>query len=314
MNFSPDLGVFAHEALFYRDPADYLAVTVPFVADGRAAGEPVLVAVPPANGERLRCALGAGTAGVRFADMTSAGRNPGRIIPWVLLAFAAEHPGRRVRIIGEPIWPGRTDTEYPACVQHEALINPAFADRPATILCPYDVTGLDPAVLADARATHPVLVDAAGRSRSEAYAGADPVVAAHNRPLPPPPAHAVELAYGAGRLVALRRLVSEFAATAGLGPDRGADLLLAVNEVAANTIRHTGGPGVLRIWRDGGAVVCELRDSGWLRDPLAGRRPVPPDGEHERGLRLVNYLCDLVRTHTGAAGTTTRLYLGPAGN
>jgi anti-sigma regulatory factor (Ser/Thr protein kinase) len=169
-------------------------------------------------------------------------------------------------------------------------------------------------VLADARATHPVLVDAAGRSRSEVYAGADQVVAAHNRPLPPPPAHAVELAYDAGRLFALRRLVSEFAVTAGLGPDRGADLLLAVNEVAANTVRHAGGAGVLRIWRDGGAVVCELRDDGWLRDPLAGRRPVPPDGGHERGLRLVNYLCDLVRTHTGAAGTTTRLYLGPAGN
>jgi hypothetical protein len=29
------------------------------------------------------------------------------------------------------------------------------------------------------------------------------------------------------------------------------------------------------------------------------------------GLLLVNFLCDLVRTHTGPDGTTTRLYLGP---
>ena len=39
------------------------------------------------------------------------------------------HPDKHVRVIGEPIWPGRSDLEYPACVQHEALINRAFAVR-----------------------------------------------------------------------------------------------------------------------------------------------------------------------------------------
>src|SRR4051794_9407455 len=258
MSAPAGLGTFVHEALFYRDGDEYVAGTLPFVRGGLAAGEPVLVAVPPANAARLRTALNGEAGRVRFADMTSAGRNPGRIIPWVLHAFADEHAGGRVRIIGEPIWPGRTDTEYPACVQHEALINPAFEGRPATILCPYDTVGLDPVVVADARATHPVLVDADGRRDSDAYAGADPVVAAYNRPLPAPPAGAVLLAYDAARLPELRRLVTAFGEQAGLDPTRGVDLLLAVNEVAANTVRHAGGTGELRLWREDGTVVAEL--------------------------------------------------------
>jgi hypothetical protein len=82
--------------------------------------------------------------------MTVAGRNPGRIIPTVLLAFANAHPGRRVRLIGEPIWAGRSPVEYPACAQHEALINAAFTGRPATILCPYNTELLDPVWIEDA--------------------------------------------------------------------------------------------------------------------------------------------------------------------
>ncbi|NEY36638.1 hypothetical protein GTU99_31595, partial [Streptomyces sp. PRKS01-65] len=147
---------FVHPALFYRDDEEYLRGTVPFVREGLAAGEPVAVAVP---GERLaliREALGDAADGVRMLDMREAGRNPGRIIPGVLRAFADAQPeGRRVRIIGEPIWAGRSDTEYPACVQHEALINAAFQGRTVTILCPYDAHRLDERVLADAHATHP---------------------------------------------------------------------------------------------------------------------------------------------------------------
>jgi hypothetical protein len=97
------------------------------------------VAVPGANRRLIREALGVDAEQVLMRDMTVAGRNPGRIIPTVLLAFADAYPGRRVRLIGEPIWAGRSETEYPACAQHEALINAAFVGRPITILCPYNI-------------------------------------------------------------------------------------------------------------------------------------------------------------------------------
>lgn len=117
--------------------------TVPFIRDGLAAGEPVAVAVPGPNLRLIVAELGTDAEQVRLLDMTQVGRNPGRIIPGVLRAFADAHPGERVRIIGEPIWVGRTGTEYPACAQHEALINLAFTGQPVTILCPYDADTLD---------------------------------------------------------------------------------------------------------------------------------------------------------------------------
>ncbi len=106
---------------------------------------------------------------VRTADMAQAGRNPGRIIGTVLTAFVREHAGHRVRIIGEPIWAGRSNDEYPACAEHEALINVALAESPAYVLCPYDVRRLGREWLTDATRTHPTLAADGERWDSPAY-------------------------------------------------------------------------------------------------------------------------------------------------
>jgi anti-sigma regulatory factor (Ser/Thr protein kinase) len=304
-------GPFRHPALFYRGPAEYLAGTVPFVTAGVAAGEPVAVAVPTWRLGPLRDAvagrLGSGALRVHWVDMTRAGRNPGRIIPGVLREFADRHPGRRVRIVGEPVWPSRSAAEYPACAQHEALINPAFAGRAVSILCPYDAGGLDPRVLDEAARTHPVLIDAGGTRASDRYAP-EAVVADHNVPSPAPPEPAERMAFDLGSLEASRSLAVQCAIGAGMAERRAMDVELAVSELAANSIRHGGGAGVLAVWDDGAHVIVEVRDRGVLTDPLAGRRPVAPDVPGGRGLLLVNRLADLVRVHTGAGGTTVRAY------
>ena len=120
---------FSHPALFYRSDQEYVAATTAFVREGLAAGEPVAVAVPGPHLAMIESELGPDARGVHLLDMNVAGRNPGRIIPNVLRDFADRHPDGHVRIIGEPIWPGRTETEYPACAQHEALFGPPVYDR-----------------------------------------------------------------------------------------------------------------------------------------------------------------------------------------
>ncbi|RSD09188.1 sensor histidine kinase [Amycolatopsis eburnea] len=297
---------FTHPALFYRDAAEYLAGTVPFIRSGLAAGEPVAVAVPGYNLAPLRAELGADADRVQLMDMTTAGRNPGRIIPGVLRAFADSHPDRPVRIIGEPIWPDRSDQEYPACVQHEALINLAFTGRDVTILCPYDTRNLTPAVLADAEATHPVLIDSTGQRTSPAY---DPeaVITAYNRPLPEP-AGAAELTVDATNLAQARDLVRTQARHAGLADDQVVDAELVVTELVTNSIDHGGGSGRLRIWTADAHLVCQVDDRGTLTDPLAGRHPVLPDQHRNRGLLLVNHMSDLVRLHTGSGSTAIRVH------
>ncbi|MEW1648098.1 anti-sigma factor RsbA family regulatory protein [Streptomyces sp. NPDC091219] len=298
---------FAHPALFYRGEEQYTAGTVPFLRDGLATGEAVAVAVPGPHLDLIRAGLGAGADAVRFLDITEIGRNPGRLIPGVLRAFADAHADRRVRIVGEPVWPDRSAVEYPACVQHEALVNSAFADRDVTILCPYDADRLAPEVLADARATHPVLIDEGAQLPSEAY---DPqgALARCNEPLPHPP-DAASIAFDAGELPKSRYFAVQEAERLGLEGVRLQDLTLAVAELTTNSVLHGGGCGTLRIWAEDERIVCEVHDRGRFIDALAGRRPASRDQPGGRGLLLVHHVSDLVRVHTAPDGTTIRFYL-----
>ncbi|WP_328460897.1 sensor histidine kinase [Actinoplanes sp. NBC_00393] len=301
---------FEHPALFYRDVEQYLSGTTGFVRSAVAAGDAVLVAVPGSNLTLLRDALADLDGAVTFADMAVAGRNPGRILPGMLLAFAAANPGRRVSILGEPVWPGRSAVEYPACVTHEALTNTAFLGRDAVVLCPYDARRLRRERLDDALRTHPVMIVDEVRRESRWYA--DPLVTAarHNGPLSPvPPGAPVRSYAGPADLSAVRRSVTEQASSAGLSDERVADLVLAANELAVNTIQHTGAGGTVTVWTEPGYVLCQVDDHGDLADPLAGRIPPDDDRETGRGLILVNELCDLVRVHARRDGTTIRLHM-----
>jgi anti-sigma regulatory factor (Ser/Thr protein kinase) len=297
---------FAHPAFLYRGTEEYLAGIIPFVIEGLAAGEPVAVAVPTPNLPVVQAGLGDLASSVEFIDMTEAGRNPGRIIPGVLLAFADAHPGA-VRLVGEPVWAGRSTVEYPACAQHEALINLAFQGRDVSILCPYDMENLTSSVLADAFRTHPVMLNAAGTWSSAAYAPED-VVAEQNLPLPEPVV-AATMEFDITSLSAARRFAGEHGALCGLDPFRAEDLTLAVSELCANSVLHGRGHGVLRVWSESGYVVCEVSDGGHIADPLAGRRPAISGQPGGRGLLLVNRIADLVRIHHRADGTSVRAYL-----
>jgi anti-sigma regulatory factor (Ser/Thr protein kinase) len=98
-------------------------------------------------------------------------------------------------------------------------------------------------------------------------------------------------------------------ADVGANPARAADLVLAVDELATNSLRHGGGRGTLRIWRDDGALVCEVRDAGRIEDPLAGRERPAVDRDGGQGLWMVNQLCDLVQLRTFPSGAVVRVHV-----
>jgi anti-sigma regulatory factor (Ser/Thr protein kinase) len=93
-----------------------------------------------------------------------------------------------------------------------------------------------------------------------------------------------------------------------MSPQGVADLVLAVNELATNTIRHGGGRGVLRVWKTRSRLVCQIDDSGHIADPMAGRRVPRPDVAGGVGLWTVNQLCELVEVRSTQAGTTIRVH------
>jgi hypothetical protein len=167
---------FVHEAFLYRGPDEFLHRTLRFIRDGVEADEPVFVVLNAEKIARLREALGEDADHVLFADMAGVGANPARIIAaWH--EFVDEHGagGRPIRGIGEPIWAGRSDSELAECHRHEELLNLAFADTPAfRLLCPYDVSALDPSVVEEAERTHPFMSDIESFRESGSYRGLEP--------------------------------------------------------------------------------------------------------------------------------------------
>jgi anti-sigma regulatory factor (Ser/Thr protein kinase) len=127
-------------------------------------------------------------------------------------------------------------------------------------------------------------------------------------PLPPPPSSASSFTYR-DDLSRVRALVLARALGADLTRARANDLVLAVSEVAANTLRHTSDPGTLTMWHDDDEIVCEVHDEGVITDPLAGRRRPAPDAAGGHGLWLVYQVCDLVELRSGTDGTTIRMHM-----
>ena len=178
---------------------------------------------------------------------------------------------------------------------------------PTTILCPYDRAGLAAQTLDQAYETHPQ-VEAQGQPRpSQAYSGIDLALAIGGEPPPPAPADAAGLTYQRGNLPLVRRFARDHASRAGLAGQGLDDLVMAVHELAANTIAHADGHGTLRIWTEQERLVCEVTDTGYISDPLAGRLSSRTQaGGH--GLRLVHQVCDLVEVRSGSFGTNIRVY------
>ena len=296
-----------HHAYLYDDERDYLSCLSEFVQAGLRNAEPVFVAVPGRHAAVLRELLGAESPLLRYGAMTETGRNPARLIP-ELYAFVAEHPGQRVRYIGESAWPGRTDAELCEAARHEALLNLAFATTSVSIMCPYDIRALAADVVGRVQRTHPAILQGGRTQLATGYAGHGVVPAECDDPLSAPPADAQTLSYETS-LRQARDLVASHGAALGMAAERITNLVIAAGEITANTLRHTSAGGRLWVWHTGEEIICQVQDQGWITDPLAGRqRHSPEDSGH--GLWVVNQMCDLVEIRTSqAAGTIIRLHM-----
>jgi hypothetical protein len=301
---------FRHEALFYAGDDGFLAGIVPFLTDAAEADETTLVVVSAPRIALLRDEMGADAGAIHYADMAAVGRNPARIIPaWQNFLDAHAGRDRPVRGVGEPIWAARTPAELIECQRHEALLNVAFAGAPEwRLLCPYDIDSLEPGVLDEAARSHPYLRDHVGSTPSDLFRGEQSRHAHNDAPLPEPARCLESMDFTTGQLRVLRAVTGARAEQYGMA---GIDLegfVLAVHEVAANSIVHGGGSGSYRLWREGRSMVCEIRDGGALDEPLAGRVHPGAESHRGRGLWIANQICDLLQVRTLASGSVVRLH------
>jgi anti-sigma regulatory factor (Ser/Thr protein kinase) len=280
-------------------------VALPFVEEGIARSEPILVAVEGRNAKNLRSALGGEPEGVTWVSVeewyeTSA-RTRDKFARWARERIG----GGRVRLIGELPWAIGNDARVRDWARHESVINLAFEDMPVTFICPYDARALPPEIVEHARSTHPVLASADGLTASAAYE--DPLEfcrrldVAVREPTSEP---AAVLYFGLADLPKLRRLVSSIAIDAGLSDDRAGELALALNEVATNAIVHGSPPAWLRIWVREGEIICRVSDAGaGIGDVVAGQLAPGAGSRDGRGLWVARLLWDAVEIRNGAGCT-----------
>ena len=282
-----------------------------FVGDGLASGEAALLAVPP---ETLALLQGELYAGDAFHRRRAPGRyHRGRAEPE---PFHGDG-GRVHRRVPGPAGPDRQPARV-AGPHRRRSSSPASNTRhwstrvwtayPATSLCLYDASVLDDEVLADARATHPLLWKYGVLQRSPDYAPTDVLGVATDRwPRIPGPSHTWSAVGGpSARAVFRRRL-------------RGLDGAVRRRALRIyNWSRPSWPPtacctrGAPAGWPSGKTtgIWCarhETPDSSTIRWWAASTRA--PAAPRVAACTWSTPFRDLVRTHTTTTGTTIQAYV-----
>jgi CheY-like chemotaxis protein len=163
-----------HEALVYSSSDELAAGTLPFMRQGLALGEHVLVVLREAGRIVLQQALGEDASRVEFADANEWYRSPEHaLVGYTRYLDGRLEPGgalRRVRVVAEIVWPQSSATvDIAAWKRYEAGISAALAETPVSFICAYDTRELPAEIITDAQRTHPILRSANGARPSAHY-------------------------------------------------------------------------------------------------------------------------------------------------
>ncbi len=291
----------------YGSDEGFLDLAVPRIRQALADGRRVLAATRPELLALLAEALGGDYERVDGRDSGSWYTHPQRT-----LATCHDYAhGRRTLIVGEPVWAGRSQIETREWVRYESVINSALAGLHATALCFYDLRTAPEGVMRHAPMTHPLLFGPNGATPSPHYVRPDELVLnGDDTPLPEPTGPVRAVRFTAQRLRDLRYTVADYAHAAGMDGELVTALVLSVSEIAANSIEHGAGHGLVRIWRSDSGVICEISDSGGpLEDPLPGYIPPEPESLRGYGLWISRQLCDLVELRSADGMLRVRLHM-----
>ena len=302
---------FVHQALRYDSDEAFLSGTAGFVRAGLDAGDAVLAVVGARNVTLLGEALGNRSRGVEFVDARDWYDYPSRTLGRYHAYCDLRGADRRVRVVGEPVWTGRTDLETREWMRYESLLNVAFADSHHWILCPYDTRALPGTVVGGAARTHPELAH-------ESCAAADYTDPAdfsaecdEHGPARLPSGQD-DIRFTRGSSARVRGTLAAYARRLGLPEQRTYDLVAAVHETVVNAVRHGGGQGVVRLRTDPDFVICEVADGGThratSRPPFPGHLPPGSRAVAGHGMWLVRQLSDLATDDLDPAGSVVRLY------
>ncbi|AGL17854.1 sensor histidine kinase [Actinoplanes sp. N902-109] len=300
-----------HEAVRYASDDELLAVAVPFLLDGVAAGEPTAVALGSRTGELVRSALPA-RSGVEFLTGGDVYARPAAAIRSYRKLFASyvAAGAGQIRVIGEipAIDLGNT---WDWWARYESAINVAYDEFPLWSMCAYDTRITPAAVLADVACTHPRYAQPGGRHVvSQAFVEPRAFLMTEQPPVPDPLQSGPPLADLVDPSPAHARQVIR-AADRGLPSQDLDDLVVAVSETVTNAARHGRSPVRLRVWPGTDRIVVTVSDAGpGPKDPFAGLLPAGDGSIGGRGLWITYQACNHVAGTRDSSGWTIRMIAG----
>jgi hypothetical protein len=259
---------YRHEAFLWRNPDDYASVLGPFVEDGLAAGEAVMVAVVRRHANWLRESLGTQARKVKFVDMAKLGRNPARIIPaWQVVistATAVLHVDKE--LMGRRRLRKFLNASYMRRCQRGS--DPRFR----LLICPYDLRAPDLSVIKEAHRSHPAVMDGDSYQGNSQYGGRAHVEAMFSSDLPELDGKPAEYTFARESVDRVFNIVTLEAYGAGLWSDKVTDLAATTRRLASCSVRRGAMEGTIRMWDAPHALICEVSDNTMIDDVLAGRR------------------------------------------
>lgn len=160
-----------HSVFPYGTDDQFRTTMGTFLREGIERSEANLAVTTGANIELLREHLGKDARRVEFVEASDWYSSPiGALNAYRSFCDAKLERGAAwVRVIGEPVWAGRSDAEVRAWTQYESLLNLVFGALPLTVMCPYDERSVAPEIMREAHLTHPHTVGDPGVSKSPGY-------------------------------------------------------------------------------------------------------------------------------------------------
>jgi anti-sigma regulatory factor (Ser/Thr protein kinase) len=297
-----------HNLFAYEEDGSLVDRVAPFLAEGLGEHEAVVLVVNPRKRALLSDALGDLARRVEYIDRDNYYSRPEDALANydAKIRRYVKQGAPRVRVFGElPLC--RTQEQSDTWIMYEALLNPAFAHHPVTIVCGLDAREQPDSVLEGSWQTHPRTMNERWHDNDHYHRPEDIVRARTPAADDVSGLSAVPVETDARALRV--RLLAEMA-VAEVPEERAHNMLIAVGEVLANAHRHGGGARALRIGRVGSQFVCEISDhGGGLDDPLAGY--LPPHSGHARGagLWVARQMTRRVDMVSSSLGLTTRLWV-----
>jgi anti-sigma regulatory factor (Ser/Thr protein kinase) len=274
-----------HEAGFYSSDEEFLALIVPFVTEGQAAGEPVVIGYDERKCDLLSATLER-PGEVTYIVDSRLYATPARAIEAYRQQFE-QHVAAgadQIRIAGDVPHEGNGG-RFAGWDRYESAVNVVWQDYPVFSRCLYDATTVADPVRDVVERTHRRLLTPDGHVvtslRYQEVPDFDRVPPAADPLEGTPPGVALVDA----SLKQIRRRIAE-AARRRVDPATIDELLYALSEAVINAQLYGRPPITVRAWTATDRIVVRVRDTGpGPTDPLTGLVPAP-DGTVGAGLGL----------------------------